>query len=346
MSFNYTLKYRTLDQLLNEVLVDFQNFNLENMIEPHQMIKVAKRVNYDLGLRIFQTKEAILEVEKGRVKLPDNFYVLNFALLCGNYQVHEPVIQGTQVHERIIPDPNALIPQYQCQPSVVPVCAPDPPPVTPCDPCNKCGSPCCEPGPCPQCAPPCVRLDCKGNEYQLVQVIKTQTRSYDFLYPIKMLQNNETIDCDCPNLYWDAPNTGWIRDGFLYVNFEHGKVYLNYQGTLEDDQGNVLVPDHDLLNEYYEYAFKQRILENLMMNDENVTTKLQLIEVRYRAARDQALGLVNMPNFAEMKKMWEVNRKAQYSKYYNMFKSYAPGTKGWFTRPWLSAFQNTSPTIP
>ena len=70
MSYNYTLKYRTFDQLLDEVFVDFQNYNLMNMIEPHQLIKVAKRVNYDLGLRIFMTKQAVLEVEKGKAKLP------------------------------------------------------------------------------------------------------------------------------------------------------------------------------------------------------------------------------------------------------------------------------------
>ena len=69
MSYNYTLKYRTFDQLLSDVQVDFQNYSLQNMIEPQTLIKVAKRVNYDLGLRIMMTKEALLEVEKGRVKI-------------------------------------------------------------------------------------------------------------------------------------------------------------------------------------------------------------------------------------------------------------------------------------
>ena len=77
MSYNYTLKYRTFDDLLGEVTQDFQNIDLENFIEPHQLIKVAKRVNYDLGLRIMMTKETLLEVEKGRVKLPDDFFTLN-----------------------------------------------------------------------------------------------------------------------------------------------------------------------------------------------------------------------------------------------------------------------------
>lgn len=59
------------------------------------------------------------------------------------------------------------------------------------------------------------------------------------------------------------------------------------------------------------------------MNDEMAATqKLQLIEQRYRAARNYALSIVNTPNWAEMKQVWEMNRRAQYSKYYNMFKSY------------------------
>ena len=92
---------------------------------------------------------------------------------------------------------------------------------------------------------------------------------------------------------------------------------------MEDDDGNLLVPDHDLLNEYYEYAIKQRIIENLIMNDEVVNqAKVQLIETRFRAARNNALSLVNTPNFSEMKRVWEMNRKAQYAKYYDMFKSY------------------------
>ena len=46
MDFNYTFKYRTFDELLNDVLVDFQVFSLENMIDPQTLIKVARRLNY------------------------------------------------------------------------------------------------------------------------------------------------------------------------------------------------------------------------------------------------------------------------------------------------------------
>ena len=46
-------KYRTFDELLESVRVDFSTYDLEGMIEPQQLIKVAIRVNYDLGLKQF-----------------------------------------------------------------------------------------------------------------------------------------------------------------------------------------------------------------------------------------------------------------------------------------------------
>ena len=81
MDFNYTLKYRTFDQLLEDVTVDLNTFALENMIEPQQLIKLVKKINYDLGLRINQQKEVLLEVCHGRVKLPDDFYTFNYAFI-------------------------------------------------------------------------------------------------------------------------------------------------------------------------------------------------------------------------------------------------------------------------
>jgi hypothetical protein len=95
---------------------------------------------------------------------------------------------------------------------------------------------------------------------------------------------------------------------------------------MEDDNGNLLVPDHDLINEYYEYAFKARILENLYINGEDVAQRMQLIEQRLKTARNNALSVVNTPNFRELEQMWWTNRRAMYSKYYDMFKSYTPNS--------------------
>jgi hypothetical protein len=60
------------------------------------------------------------------------------------------------------------------------------------------------------------------------------------------------------------------------------------------------------------------------MDGENVTTQYQLVTGELRAARNYALTIVNTPNFSEMQKVWAMNRKAMYARYYDMFKSYYP----------------------
>lgn len=273
------LKYKTFDQLLDEVLTDFSMYNLEGMIDPTQLIKVAQRVSYDLGLRIYTPKDAILNIEKGRARLPLDFYVLNYANLCGKYTVTEPVISGTQIEERI------LDPSYTND--------------------NPCS------------VKPCISA-C-GNYVNLVQSLKSEIRTYEVFYPLNIKQG-KLVSVDCPNTKTIAMNQAYLKDGFMYTDLEKATVHINYMGSLEDEEGNLLVLDHPYVNEYYEYALKQRILENLYMNGEDVSQRIQLIEQKYRAARNNALSIVNMPDYAEMEKLWETNRKAMYGKYYNMFK--------------------------
>jgi hypothetical protein len=318
MDFNYTLKYRTFDQLLEDVTIDLHTFALENMIEPQQLIKVTRKVNYQLGLRINQTKEVVLDVCHNKVKLPDDFYTFNFALICGDFKEvvgYDGYAGGTNMQEV----------RYNDWPNAVTECG--------CPKDNKC----CLDGKEGICithnpeAPygdtniqPRVFLNCKGEAYELIQVINpSTTRLYRFLKPLRMKSSQE-IECDCPNLYYDTPDQGWIKNGFLNTTFESGKVYLNYQGDLTDDNGNLMVPDHELLNDYYEYALKSRIFENLFINGEDVAQRIQIIDARLKEARNNAISLVNTPNFKEMEKLWWTNRKAMYGKYYYMFMSQSP----------------------
>jgi len=316
--YNYTLKYKTFDTLLADAQSDFKKYQLQSLIDPQDLIKVAKRVNYELGLRINQTKEIVLEVEKGRVRLPNDFYTLDYALMCGEYTTKSYMPQGTTVEERIIPAPL----YQQTPPNIIDVCSDPVPPETPV-PCSTCNDNCeCDSNAMISAVKPSCTLNCKGETIQLVQTMKFETRTYSVMKPIKLLANAMSIDCDCPNLYWDSPFSGWIKDGWLYLNFQTGKVYISYQGMLVDEDDNIMVPDHDGLNDYYEYALKQRILENLIMNDEVVSqAKIQIIEARYKTAKAFATSIVRTPNFSELKQMWKLNRRAMYNKYYDMFAS-------------------------
>jgi hypothetical protein len=201
MDFNYTLKYRTFDQLFEDVTVDFNTFALENMIEPQTLIKVARRLNYDLGLRINQTKEVVLEVCHGKVKLPDDFYVFNYALVCGQ---HEQVVgyDGYASGTNIVEVP------YKETPSTVNQCAPPSVNCRTCNsnPCNKTAAcdlnyPIVDPIPTEYdpnnpygdtCIPPRVFMNCKGEKWELVQILNTgQTRRYGNLVPLRMRSSKE-----------------------------------------------------------------------------------------------------------------------------------------------------------
>jgi len=288
---NTELKYKTFDELLNEVGTDFVMYNNEGLIEPAQLIKVAQKVNYDLGLRIHSTKEKILDVEHCKVKLPDDFYVLNYAYLTATYKVNYRTYAGRETENKIIGWSNN-------------------------EACPRCYKPevdcCCE---------ATYSQECQNGEKIFVQVVekrKTETRIYETFDRVRIATDTGRNDA-LNNTH--GGSTGYIKNGYIYTNIDNGSLYISYQGALEDDEGNLLVLDHPMINDYYEYAIKARLLENLFINGEDVAQKIQLIEPKLRIARNNALSIVNTPDFAEMRKLWELNRKAMYHKYYNMFSS-------------------------
>tara|TARA_R110001599_G_scaffold171611_7_gene362782 strand:- start:1375 stop:2259 length:885 start_codon:yes stop_codon:yes gene_type:complete len=289
-------KYRTFNQLLEDVSIDFAAYSLAGHVEPQQLIKVAQKVNYDLGLRIHRTREKVLDVEHSKAELPLDFKYLNYAFVCNSYKINNTMPSGTVIdttQTKYVPSPN-------------------------------------DTGPCddPTCNDVCVVKTCTNtnqeSEYMVIQNIgASQYRVYSDFFQLRFRNVNTVLcDDDCPNVNVQAVNIAEIRDNFLLTNFKTGKVYLNYQADMEDDEGNLLVLDHPYCNEYYEYALKQRILENMLFDGEQVGNQVKFVEQRLRAARNNALSFVNTPGFEEMRKMWEVNRKAQYSNYYDMFKSH------------------------
>lgn len=331
MASNYTLKYRTFDQLMADVLIDFKKYSTKDLIDQQELIKVARRCNYELGLRIYKTKEEVLEVERNKVKLPNDFYVFNFGLV-----LFERTIEGlypTGIHtEDVLVGTIAQKVHVTPPPEEIDLCSmlePLPPKPNPCS--CSCHNECeCEEQPCDkdkdnEC---CLhqgtcRVVCNGDVYQLRQYFNGYRHTYKKILPLNILEGTEDFNGLCPGKYWESPMSAVIKDGWIFTSFEHGKLYINYQGDMEDEEGHLLVPDHELLNEFYEYALKQRIIENLIMNDEEINPKkIELIEVRYRSARNNAMSLVNTPNFNEMRELFRSMRRQFKNRFINMFSSF------------------------
>jgi hypothetical protein len=385
------IEYRTFDELLDSVKIDLTTLDLENAIEPQQLLKVAARVSYDLGLKVNPLRSKTIEVNKGRAKLPSDFSVLNFALLCDNEQTiynpfppkysyktycqgvidgqefaqdlmnaamntlytevldiengsnvithslgttdfivqavdsgtnqildfHVDVLNSNQID--ILSEASETVTNvkvvlltggtaeqlralwYDLNPCVDGVVV---------DTCKNTVT-CTKITNDNNC--PTVTCETKGDD------CKT---SYSVLIPLT-INKTKTLSADSFNLMTKCDYAVMLKNGFIEANFDEGTVYINYQSTMEDDEGNLLVMCHPFVDELHEYAIKQRIYENMVMGgDMTVANQLQLVTERLRVARNNALGFINTPDFSELKKVFELNRKAQYHQYYNMFKSH------------------------
>jgi hypothetical protein len=297
------LTYRTFDELIDAVMLDLQMYAGESMIQHAQLIKVAQRVNYELGLRIYKTKQDVIEINHGKARLPDDFYVLNYALLCSHYKIIQPKIQGT--HKE---DARAF---FNCD--------------TTCTHCHK-PNPCADkegidPDDFDFCRCDKVFTNECGDTFTVIHKVGWEFRSYDEFEHLAFRPDKKVDPLFQHNAFTrHHRNVAEIRNNFIYVNgLQTGKLYISYEGALEDDEGNLLVLDHPLVNEYYEYALKQRILENLYMNGEDVVQRLQLIEQRIRPARNNAYTIVNTPDFQELQAVHDMNRKAYYKRFVSMF---------------------------
>lgn len=322
MSGNVELKYKTFDSLLADVMVDFRSYASENLIEPQELLRVTKWVNSDLGLRIYTPKEDILELEKGKVRLPYDFYSFNYGLLCdeGSYTIIPP--QGVNID--MIPYPS-----YKDAPVVDSCSEPCSTEEPSCGNCGNCTS-CCPdvievPGYNPlkpygdTCVTPRVFMDCKNNAFELVQILRTETRRWKYMLPLRLVSPNNQISPCCPNLSVRCADIIWINDKFLHSNLDCGKIYINYEGALENENGEILILDHDKVTPYYEYKLKHRILENLFVNGEDVERRLLYIKEQLRLARIEAWAVVKMPNFKEMMDLRTLNHKAYNSRFVDMF---------------------------
>lgn len=387
-----SLSYRTFDQLINEVYTDLPSFTREGMVEPAQLIKVAQKINYELGLKIYKTKETILEMELGRAKLPNDFYILNLALLCSHYEVCEPgLFNGLHTENIVTPVQNPLtLPQLTTCPcwqivnptdqaietvytnchgqeveiiypagitinlcaSVVPnelgllditlgsFCYNDP----------DTGNFSCNPFPAGcDCNPPLVDdcavvnadpwkqnkvfTTCDGTmQVNVIQYNGSEVRKYTSFEAVYMVPSKQA-SAFCINAnFRNTRHTGNIRDGYIYIptmrdcngNNGHGlaRVYICYLGSMEDDEGNLLVLDHPKINEYYELALSERIFRNNYLNGEpDIERRYQLLKADLAKARAECLSIVATPDFMELRLAIEHNRRSEYHKYMHPFSS-------------------------
>lgn len=291
------LQYRTFDEYMDELRIDFPTQELEGFIEPQQLIKVVQRVTYDLGFRINQTRETFLEVEHHYGRLPGDFELMNFAFIIWKFTEYDTsFLPGLHRESNVVDIPASAL--ASCDNCYV-ACN-----------CNSC---CPDTGEIAPSGP--ILRDCT----RIIQITDIKPDCYcvrDYYHTERLIFRKSRYispDCDprCQYRY-----IAEIKDGHLYIpEIECGKVFISYQGQMVDLDGNLMLLDNPYVNEYYDWAGKKAILQSMHFSGEDVLQKLQYAEKEYREARHRALSYASMPDWGELKKAWQMNRQAAFYKY-------------------------------
>ncbi len=318
------LSYRTFDSLVDSVRLDLITFNQTDDIDTADLIKVAQKINYELGLKIYMSRETILDIEHGRAKLPADFHQLEIALICHHYRsISTAPWNG-----------NVWLEQIETQTSG-----------TTCDICEITHT-----GPCPVVVSnPFIqgrtRSICNGQtNIKVLQFCAASVQCYEHFERLYIKPSRQASSFCLNTQFRDCANTGQIVGNFIETSINHGKIYITYKGGLEDEDGNLLVLDHPAINFYYEYAIKLAVLEKLYLNGEDMQQRLQYINAKLNGTdgspgyRHQALSIANTPDYHQWLKLGEVNRQMAYRKFYHPIDKWH-GYIGWannvdnFTNP-------------
>lgn len=349
--FNYTLQFKTFEEFVNEIRQDMPRYDYAGIVDPSQIIRQVLYCYRDLGIRIYNVKQAVLELKENRVKLPETFHSINFAILCYGRQVLDIPIQGIQLWADVDrPEEDKLygmVPKYKPYPDPSASCKPEP--VV-----NKTIN-CCgnveveqsftlENGSCfikPEtdqngCPVVPIKYDfkvCVDKKGTIYQVVKGNI--YNFKHKIHLKMSTRCFDdsilaCEGCQPNYETPYTYCISNSFMTIHLPKNTiiydpyVYINYVSLPCDENGNLLIPAEPVINEYFLYTVKERILENVFINgmDTSVQAKLQYTTQKKIEARYKAKHFVNRPNMKELQNAWRINREAMLRKYIQAFNDY------------------------
>jgi hypothetical protein len=222
------LTYITFDQLMASIESDLSTFADNGLINRGTCIKIARKVNHDIGLKIFKEKETTVKVENYKAELPEDFFYLQLALLCQEpqqYNLPTGTVWGTHTEETNI-TAGCTRPLKSCLNS------------------------------------------CNGAYWVTQTYKEKTVKMSNLSPVMLSKKSMKFCADGCPNTNWSSAYEIDVQDGQIVTNFREGDVYISYLSDMVDAEGNVLILDHPLLTPFYEYAIKKHLLENIMLNGE------------------------------------------------------------------------------
>lgn len=278
-------KYITLSQLLASVASDLTLYDSAGFLSKHYLNKVIHRCNDKLGIKIHKSKQCLINIHNGKGELPEDFWKIE-------------TIFATYLQE--VPSTMQLIPgnivEYTTDPSCTPGTIINSPRHSYVDSCGNC---------------------LWAIKYPTTKEITKITT----IIPLTMSQS-----CLSQTTHYCPTKTGQfgidLDDNIITTTFKEGQIFLCYLGNMEDENGEVLIPFHPLLNDYYEYSVKERMLENIFLNSEDdVEKKLQYVIAKRKDAYIDAWQFTGLPEYKELDNYDKKRIQTFYNKWYKIFQN-------------------------
>ena len=272
------LRYKSFNSLMATVEEDLSKFADNNLIRRRRYIKTAKKCNATLGIKLNKIKQYVVSIENGKGDLPPDFYRgISAFLICQQSLgwLYAPTL-GTLTQE------------YTKEEII------------------NTGLPFEDYGCINSCGTGCFYVTRKYNDKELI---------YKDIQPVTISENSVPFfSQNSPNLDWYSQYQIDLDSNQITANFPEGQLYLSYICDMIDEKGNLLVLDHDLTNDYYEWAIKEAVLTDIVYNgDADAVNLLKDARMITPIKRNEAMSIVLMP---EYQKLNDYTKKLESDFYY------------------------------
>jgi len=291
MSQKHTINYKTYSELMYDIEDDLSTFTDQGHIDRDKYIKIVQKCNSFLSVKINPEREVAIDIVGGRGKLPNNFKILEFAFICTKFKEYTS-IPGVEIHyeEEITPVTSLTKIKEDCV--------------------TMCGSP---------------NYLCNKDKYNCTpyQVWRKSTNNYievSVASPVRLVNSQHCKSgCINSNIY-SLYEINIIKEKdryYINAGFDEGVIYVSYVAEMLTEDNDILILDHPLVTEYYEYAVKERIYEDLWLNGlDQVQNKMKLMIEKHMMSKREAKRFVSMSDFEELKTIHFDNRKRHELRYF------------------------------
>jgi len=155
-------------------------------------------------------------------------------------------------------------------------------------------------------------------QFETVIIQKCEEKFQEFSkFDIVRVTSNSSCTDQCPNFFSRSTSTITVKDGWIITNFRDGDLYLDYVGSMEDEDGDLLVLDDPNVEAYYEASVINQFFKLLYRNKEQDVQQLYLDSVRdLERTKISAIKYVNMPEYTEVRDLFQAQRIRLWNKYF------------------------------